>query len=366
MDLVVYSQYYRARTAERQLELDTCLRRNLNHPGISRMVLFCEPDAPPLPQGTVPVELVSSNERITYAEWFRWVKRQGSGIGLLLNADIYLDEGLEHLKASFNTPEAFVELSRTNPGHAGFHLNDDPHWTQDVWGVRAEAELLERRLDARTAHDFNKSSDWPYGGASTVHTSLAPDEDAELEFTPWTRSGQQPAWALINQQAIERGVHQLRHGKADVAQRFLDLQQFTGLSWVHEAVGSAHLQGDLHPFAIEDTVFLQMPRLLEQGLDLKMRCTPNKPDSAGTTASSRFKPATTKENDAKRLKLTTGIYDIDYQGRPFGSYAKRIRFNSNHGSMTKGTEKGSDWQVERSERETLRLNSPILKVVFKQ
>ena len=64
----------------------------------------------------MPVEVVASDERITYAEWFRWVQRQGSGIGLLLNADIYLDEGLEHLAASFNTPEAFLALTRYNPG----------------------------------------------------------------------------------------------------------------------------------------------------------------------------------------------------------------------------------------------------------
>ena len=141
MDLVAYSQYYRTSSPERQLEIDECLRRNLNHPGISRMVLFCESDAPPVPEGTVPVEVVNSDERITYAEWFRWVQRQGSGIGLLLNAYIYLDEGLEHLAASFNTPEAFLALTRYNPGHAGFHLNDYPHWTQDVWGVRADTEL---------------------------------------------------------------------------------------------------------------------------------------------------------------------------------------------------------------------------------
>lgn len=91
MDLVVYSQTYRTRTPERQLELDECLRRNLNHPGISCVVLFCESDAPPLSQGNVPVEVVPSNERITDAEWFRWVKRQDSGIGLLLNATNPLD-----------------------------------------------------------------------------------------------------------------------------------------------------------------------------------------------------------------------------------------------------------------------------------
>jgi hypothetical protein len=159
MDLIVYSQYYRTRTPDRQLEIDECLRRNLNHPGISRMALFTESAAPLLPQGTVPVELVNSDERITYAEWFRWVQRQGSGIGLLLNADIYLDEGLEHLAASFNTPEAFLALTRTNPGHAGFHLNDYPHWTQDVWGVRSDTETpLSTGLACKEIYDFPTST----------------------------------------------------------------------------------------------------------------------------------------------------------------------------------------------------------------
>jgi hypothetical protein len=148
MNLVVYAQYYRCKTADRQLEIDECLRRNLNHPGISKVVLFKESDAPPLPQASVPLEVVESNERITYAEWFRWVKRQGTGIALLINADMYLDEGLAHLGASFDSPETFLALTRYNSCSTGFHLNDYPHWTQDVWGVRADAELPESLLFA--------------------------------------------------------------------------------------------------------------------------------------------------------------------------------------------------------------------------
>jgi hypothetical protein len=115
MHLVVYTQYYRCKTADRQQEIDECLRRNLNHPGIRKLVLFKESDAPPLPQATVELEVVESNTRITYAEWFRWVKRQGNGVGLLLNADIYLDEGLEHLAATWDTEEAFLALTSYNP-----------------------------------------------------------------------------------------------------------------------------------------------------------------------------------------------------------------------------------------------------------
>ena len=129
MDLVVYSQYYRIRTADRQLEIDECLRRNLNHPGISRMVLFCESDAPPVPEGTVPVEVVTSDERITYAEWFRWVKRQGSGIGLLLNGDLYLDAGLEHLHFSsmVDRQDVFPAITCTSQSQSAFPRGEAPH-----------------------------------------------------------------------------------------------------------------------------------------------------------------------------------------------------------------------------------------------
>jgi hypothetical protein len=126
MQIVAYTQTYRCKNADRQQEIDECLRRNLNHPGISKLALFNESDAPPLPEATVELEVVEGNTRISYVEWFRWVKRQGRGIALLLNADIYLDEGLEDLAATFDTPESFLALTRYNPGHAGFHLNDYP------------------------------------------------------------------------------------------------------------------------------------------------------------------------------------------------------------------------------------------------
>ena len=91
MDLVAYNLYYRARTSDRQLEIDQYLRRNQHHPGFSRMVLFCKSDVPTLPEGTVPVEVVASDERITTAELLHGVKRQDPGLGLQLNAAIALD-----------------------------------------------------------------------------------------------------------------------------------------------------------------------------------------------------------------------------------------------------------------------------------
>jgi hypothetical protein len=162
MDLVVYTQTYRCKSADRQLEIDECLRRNLNHAGISRVVLFKESDAPPLPQATVELEVVDSDERITYAEWFRWVKRQGSGIGLLLNADIGLDEGLEDLADKFDSPNTFLALTRTNPDHNGLHLNDCPNWKQEVVGINESTKRSQEIDDVRADRWDNQTAPGGY------------------------------------------------------------------------------------------------------------------------------------------------------------------------------------------------------------
>lgn len=115
MDLTVYTQFYRCTTAVRQSKIDQCVRRNLTHPGNRKLVVFKESDAPQLPEASVELMLVESNTRKTYAEWFRWVQRLGRILGLLLNADIYLDKGLKHLAATWDTEESFLALTSYNP-----------------------------------------------------------------------------------------------------------------------------------------------------------------------------------------------------------------------------------------------------------
>lgn len=75
--IVAYSQT--SRTPEQQLEIDTCLRHNLNHPVINRMVLLTESDAMPEQQVTVPAEKVTIDERIIYADRCRRAPFQSPG-----------------------------------------------------------------------------------------------------------------------------------------------------------------------------------------------------------------------------------------------------------------------------------------------
>lgn len=210
MVLVVYSQYCRTRHPEQHLVVDKCLRRNLNHPGTSRMVLFCQSDAPPVPDGTVPVEVVTSDERISYPKWFRWVKRQGARTRLFLNTGVYLDERLEQLATGLDEPEAL---------HTVYY----PHMSHEVRGEQADGDLPERQLysgglplglsgcdkpsgNAMTSYEVRVQSvhvqtnatrhhfetgDRLYERVTNVHSRLAPDEGGEPEISLWRHRPQQ-------------------------------------------------------------------------------------------------------------------------------------------------------------------------------
>jgi hypothetical protein len=314
MGIVLYSQYYRARDPQRQREIDTCLERNRHHPGIHQLVLFLEAGAPSPPAGPVPCQTVPLETRLTYADWLRWVGREPDTIALLANADIHLAEGLPHLPAIFNSPETFLALSRYNPGPDGgpLRLNDFPHWTQDCWGVRADAPISAGLLHAcafplgfpgcdnriasvmwshgftlknpsyhlRSVHrhaaserDYDKGDDRLYGSVTYVHPSLTPAEASELEHTLWTRAAQPTPGLVVNQQAVGAGLQSLLAGEHRLDQAFHRQQRFNGLCWSHGALGSVHTQapptGEAWPS--EDTLFLPLKDLVAGERSIRLR-----------------------------------------------------------------------------------------------
>ena len=285
MRLILYTQAYRARTAKRQEELDHCLRSNLQHPALDQVVVLREPDAPPLPgPARIPVEEIEEAGRLTYAGWMRLVQLQPDAIGILINADIALGEGIEQIRQVLNTPESAMALSRYNPQGVGQppKLNSFPHWTQDTWAVRSDAPFSDSLLyassfpigypgcDNRIAYvlwshglavknpcyaittlhhqadegrAYDKNADRLYGGVSYVHPTLALQEVSELEHTIWTLSRERCPGVLVNQQAVEQGVHQLLAKDGELAQTFLHQQKSTGQAWQYPPLGcnqSAH------------------------------------------------------------------------------------------------------------------------------
>jgi hypothetical protein len=319
MRKILYTQYYRCKQPERQVEIDRCLQINLNHPGLHKVVVLREADAPPIPKGSVPSEIIDFNDRLTYSSWMSLAKQENDAIALLVNSDIYLSEGAEYLDAVFNTPNAFMAMSRYNPipGTEKFGLNSFPHWTQDVWGIRTDANISKSLLYAstfalgipgcdnriayvmwshgfevknpayfvKTVHEHNELSrpydthgDRLYGGVSYVHLSLTPSEPSELEHTIWTRSEEIGGGILINQQSSGKGVRKFVDQKGSDVDLFENLQKFTGLSWMHQAKGSRHVRlATQHPLAgnpshsSEHTLALPMTELIGSGLQLQLK-----------------------------------------------------------------------------------------------
>lgn len=285
MRLILYTQYYRARTSERQEELDHCLRSNLQHPALDQVVVLRERDAPPLPgPARMEVQELEEAERLTYANWMQRLRQEQGAIGILINADIALGEGFEQLPQVLNTADSALALSRYNPQGEGkpARLNKFTHWTQDTWALRSDAPISDSLLyassfpigypgcDNRIAYvlwshglvvknpcyqletlhhqaddnrHYDKNADRLYGGVSYVHPSLSLEEASDLEHTLWTRNREGCPGVLVNQQAIEQGVHQLLAKETERAQLFLDQQKSTGLAWEHPPLGcsrSAH------------------------------------------------------------------------------------------------------------------------------
>ena len=317
MRLILYTQYFRARTPKRQEELDHCLRSNLQHPALDQMVVLREPDAPELPgPARMAVQELEQADRLSYASWMRMLREQPDAIGILINSDIELGTGWEQLQQVLNTPESALALSRYNfqgEGKPG-RLNKFTHWTQDTWALRSDAPITDSLLYAsgfpigypgcdnriayvlwshglvvknpcyqlETLHHqaeevraYDKNTDRLYGGVSYVHPSLSLAEPSELEHTLWTRARDACPGVLVNQQAVDLGVHQLLAKQEERAQRFLEQQKSTGMAWAHPPLGcsrSAHASTlSLQQLLSEAGVMLDLsPGRRLKGLQLRL------------------------------------------------------------------------------------------------
>ncbi|MFZ0407712.1 MAG: exostosin family protein [Cyanobium sp.] len=318
MRKILYTCYYRCKQPERQVELDRCLVINLNHPGLDKVVVLREDNAPPFQKGSVPCEVIDHNQRLTYSHWLTLAKQEHNAIALLVNSDIYLAQGLEYFDAVFDKPDAFLALSRYDPepNRQRLRLHDNPHWSQDTWGIRTDAEISQSLLcsstfsqglpgcDNRIAHvlwshgfavknpcyfvksvhehketyrEYDKIADRLYGSVCYVCPSLNPGETSELQHTLWTRSTDICSGIAVTQSAIGKGQHHLVAETKIDRDRFHHLRKFSGLMWMHQALGSAqvkiaspHTLAESQWHASNHSVGLPMQELTSNGVVLEL------------------------------------------------------------------------------------------------
>lgn len=146
----LYTPYFKARTEDRQAELDECLRRNVECQEIDRIVLLIDDGHPP-PVRSDKIGIVACGSRPTYRQWLELSAGQDApGLSILANTDIYFDKSLGRLDDAFCEPETFMALSRYDREGEVLVPHEAPHWSQDTWAVRAGSTLpsgLLRLLD---------------------------------------------------------------------------------------------------------------------------------------------------------------------------------------------------------------------------
>ncbi len=260
--VVLFTPYFRAASNERQAELDECLIINLACEAISRIVLLIDEHYRP-PIADPKLEIVDVDTRPTYAMWARMTQQLDPGsISVLANSDIYFDDTLEEIAAGLSEDRTFIALTRVDQVGNEFVPHPDPHWSQDVWAMRAGVDLPDAlltslevplgvpRCDNKVAYLFfangwtvknpmcsvrcthvHESAQRSYdklndanvlGTVAYVHPTDDLQAASELEFDSWAItdqgvSGNQPRKASVRVPDIEISSTELSNKPACVA-----------------------------------------------------------------------------------------------------------------------------------------------------
>lgn len=162
--MILFYNYFTARTPERQAEIDFCLKKNLECEGLKVIILnSSETHDNPLFAGAMSV--IRQKEQPTYREIFDMgtVFSQG-GICAYANADIFFTaENVQLIEARMK-PGVCLALSRWDYSEDGNHVLHDHRDSQDTWvwkggvNARVKADFTGNKpgCDNRIAFELNR------------------------------------------------------------------------------------------------------------------------------------------------------------------------------------------------------------------
>jgi len=137
--VTLFTSYYKDSNPVRQKELDDCLRKNIQNPFISKIVLVGE-------EGYSDPKCVHiPHERPTYKDFFRIANETGSEYSILANSDIYFDQSLSRL-FSVGWHKTLLAISRHDVRRGKQILFDATGWgrkgwSQDAWIWKGQIEI---------------------------------------------------------------------------------------------------------------------------------------------------------------------------------------------------------------------------------
>ena len=220
----LFLPYYDCGIPVRQAEIDESLERNVRCSAIDRIFLLIDDDSIP-PVADPKLTIIRVEKRPTYRDWILLTRRElRQGISILANSDISFDGSINYLKEILE-PRVFVALTRYEIDGPTIKRHPTPHWSQDVWAVRANQEFDEKlikqldvplgvpRCDNKAAYVFamhgwnlinpvvfvrsyhhhetgirgydRRADDTVLGGVAYVNPSLSIDEFSTIQVDIW-------------------------------------------------------------------------------------------------------------------------------------------------------------------------------------
>ena len=249
----VFFPYYQCGDADRQKEIDLCLRQNSDNPHIDKLIVVID-DGCDVPFSSNNMTVLHVEKRMTYKYWVELTNQYCShGITVLCNSDIYFDDSVIKLKEALVKPKSFLALSRWELLSGDTDRHPNPHWSQDTWAMNVGEEISKSflhqlefpmgvpRCDNKVAYlfavhgwsihnpvDFVKSihahetqmrtynkkiDERIMGGVAYVHPGESVEAPAALDFDVWIRE----SGSTINTVKINKTLEKWRKEAAQEA-----------------------------------------------------------------------------------------------------------------------------------------------------
>lgn len=171
----LFSGWYKAKTDQRQRELDECLLNNLENKEIERVFVVGE-DTPTITHKKL---IHAQAARPTYNTFFEQINANADDdtISIICNGDIYLDEANARKLRGVNFADRALALSRWEVDLNGNKKLFNYEWSQDTWIVRGrmkdvscETFLGLMRCDNRVAFELKKAGYSVYNPSKDIQT----------------------------------------------------------------------------------------------------------------------------------------------------------------------------------------------------
>jgi hypothetical protein len=90
---ILITPYYKTQYKERNIEIDTVLRKNIGSNLFNKIILFCDSGCIP-PFINEKIEIVNTNSRPTYLDFFNKGNEYEGNIIVVANSDIFFDKSI--------------------------------------------------------------------------------------------------------------------------------------------------------------------------------------------------------------------------------------------------------------------------------